>query len=255
MLRALVVILILANVGFLAWRQGWLDTWLEGFEPLASQREPQRLKQQVNRERLIVLPPPAPTGAGEAASEPAVPDEAPPADTPEQPVPGTSLPIGSPVSAALLEPGACYQAGPLTAGEHRRVSAVLSRQLPEDRWTTRTVPMPGLWMVYMGPYTDPDMMARKQAELQRFRNLSFEEVKSPPTLAAGLSLGRFNDAAKAEAALESLRQRGVRTARVVTLRPPADAMIVRVPQASADVQRWLPTIPLPRAKAFAVCSA
>ena len=143
----------------------------------------------------------------------------------------------------------------MTAEEHRRVSAVLSQQLANGAWTTQTVTAPGLWLVYMGPYPDPEMLERKQIELRRIRNLNFEEVRSPPNLAMGLSLGRFNQQAQAEASLETLRLRGVRTARVVTIRPAADLMVIRVPMASAEVQRRLPALPLPAGKGFAACTA
>ena len=54
MLRALVALLVLANLGFLALSRGW-------FEPMLSltvrgQHEPQRLAAQINPQALRVLP-------------------------------------------------------------------------------------------------------------------------------------------------------------------------------------------------------
>jgi hypothetical protein len=54
MLRLLVVLLVLANVGLLAWTQGWLGT------PGQAEREPQRLAQQVRPEAVHLLPAEAP---------------------------------------------------------------------------------------------------------------------------------------------------------------------------------------------------
>ena len=68
MLRALVLLLLLANAFWWAASHGWLPaSWL----PLpddAAQREPQRLAQQLRPESVVVLP------AGEAARAPAPPE-------------------------------------------------------------------------------------------------------------------------------------------------------------------------------------
>ncbi len=257
MLRALVAVLILANLGFLAWSQGWLDALALGDSGAASQREPERLKRQIHPERLILVPAPGAPAVDETNAPDGAASGAAPASSVQGPgaMPGTTPMEGvTTVSAAPDAGAACYQAGPLTAEEHRRVSAALAQQLDSNGWTTQTVTAPGLWLIYMGPYPEPEVLERKQAELRRFRNLNFEEVRSPPSLAGGLSLGRFNQEAQAQSTLENLRQRGVRSARVVTLRPAADLKVIRVPQASTEVQRQLTSLGLPAGKGFAACA-
>ena len=113
--------------------------------------------------------------------------------------------------------------------------------------------MPGEYLVYMGPYPDPDMYARKIIEIKRMRNVTLEEVQSPPALARGLSLGRFNRQDEAVAALEGWKSRGIRTARVVTARPRWSFKWVRVPQANARTQVALGAVKLPAGKAFSAC--
>ncbi|OGA98748.1 MAG: hypothetical protein A3E79_05760 [Burkholderiales bacterium RIFCSPHIGHO2_12_FULL_61_11] len=54
MLRALVLALLLANLGYFAWTQGLLAAY--GFAP-ASQSEPQRLSQQIRPEAMQLLTP------------------------------------------------------------------------------------------------------------------------------------------------------------------------------------------------------
>ena len=86
MLRLLVLLLLLANAGYYAWRQGLLQPW--GLAP-ASQSEPERLQQQLHPEALHLLPsgnpppaaPPVPVQA-EAPAEPATPH---PSSTPHGP--------------------------------------------------------------------------------------------------------------------------------------------------------------------------
>ena len=56
MLRALVVVLLLANAGFFAWSQGWLAPLLP---PRADLREPDRMAAQFKPELVTVLTPKA----------------------------------------------------------------------------------------------------------------------------------------------------------------------------------------------------
>jgi hypothetical protein len=61
MIKWLAVLFIVANLGFCAWTQGGLGESLP--PPGATQREPERLKQQVRPESLIVLSPKAASAA------------------------------------------------------------------------------------------------------------------------------------------------------------------------------------------------
>ena len=78
-MRVAVVILLVANLAFFVWTQGWVSPWLPA--PWQGQREPQRLLEQLHPERVAVRraagasQPPAGTTAAEltpaAASAPA----------------------------------------------------------------------------------------------------------------------------------------------------------------------------------------
>ena len=66
MLRFALLVLLVANAGYLAWSQGWMATL--GWTPEA-QTEPYRLKQQVRPDVLSVVPtPPAAATPPPAAS-------------------------------------------------------------------------------------------------------------------------------------------------------------------------------------------
>lgn len=66
MLRLLVVALLLANLGWLAWTRGWLPAgWLPPPGD-AAQREPQRLARQVRPDAIVLQP----VGADEPVSAP-----------------------------------------------------------------------------------------------------------------------------------------------------------------------------------------
>ena len=70
MLRFALLVLLLANAGYLAWSQGWMATL--GWAP-EEQAEPYRLKQQVRPEVLSIVQPgtAATTAAPTPASAPA----------------------------------------------------------------------------------------------------------------------------------------------------------------------------------------
>ncbi len=263
MLRALVALLLLANVGFFAWQEGWLDA-VVGISAQQG-REPQRLKAQVDPERLIVLgmpqmdaaasgPDGGATGHG-AASAASMADGAALAASAASSEPATADPTASPASGMAVAPAGddtCREAGPFTPDEFKLAETQL-KALPAGSWLAQTVTVQGLWLVYMGPYPDEDTYVRKQTELRRIKGIGFEEVRSPAKLAMGLSLGRYQSEPAALAALESLKLKGVRTAYVVNVRPTMDFTVVRVDKATPPLLKQISALPLPPGKGFAAC--
>jgi len=269
MLRSLVLILLIVNAAFFAWSQGWLNQ-LVGVQPDA-QHEPQRLGQQVHADKIIVLAPPgskapappaaasanAQAGASAPASAPlaAASTASSSASTPPASAPGSAASATN--LAAAAQPAGkdskCVEAGPFNATEYAAVEASLRPLLPAGSWGNHTVAIQGLWLAYMGPYADADMLARKQAELRRIKGLNFEEVRTPANLALGISLGRYNKLEDAEAGLTTLRNRGIRTARIVNIRPHMEVQVLRVPRASVGMQVALAGIKLPQGKGFSPC--
>jgi hypothetical protein len=193
MLRALIVALLLANLAFFAWTQGWLDS-VVGVRSIGD-REPERLLRQVRPELIRILPP-------DAASAPA------------------------PVALS------CFEAGPFTDADIGAAQAAAQAALPSGSWVSTKTEQPGTWLVYMGRYATREAQTKKEDELQR-RKAIYEEVNAPPALAPGLSLGRFDQRAAAGAALEQFTQQGIRTARVVELAPASNRYMLRVEKADA----------------------
>ena len=261
MLRYLVLILFAVNAAFLAWSQGWLKP-LVGVQPDA-QHEPARLQQQLHADRIAVL-----TGAQAASSGAAASQAAPAADATQDaasnaasnasPASGAtaapSAPAGPSPSASPVLAGICLQAGPFRSEDMAQVGSALKAQLPADAWSTQAVPISGIWLVYMGPYADEELHAKKLSELRRIKGLSFEELSAPPALAHGLALGRYNSLAEAQGGLAAVKLRGIRTARIVVLRPEAEMQLVRVAQASQRMQVALSATKLPQGKTFSACS-
>jgi hypothetical protein len=209
MLRALVLLLVLANGAFYAWTQGWLDE-VVGVRAIGD-REPERLARQVHPERVRILPPDA------AASR---------------------------SGAAGAEPGAlaCLEAGPLGAAEVAAAETALQAAAPDlasSRWARVETRPPGTWIVYMGRYANRDTLLEKEDELKR-RGVAYEELRGTPALEPGLALGRFDERAQADAALARLtRQQDIHTARVTQLAPSASTFMLRVTQADAALAAQL----------------
>lgn len=216
MLRALALLLLLANLGFHAWTQGWLSPWLP---PPGSDREPQRLAAQLHPERIAVLSDRA-ASAALAAAQSAAPHEEP----------------------ALL----CLEAGPFDEAGARAAEALLAEHgVPPDAVTRELVARNQTWGVVIGRFADRDAMRARAEELARLE-LRSEELSTPPALVPGLRLGNYSDRFGAEAALAALVAKGVDDARVVPLPLGATQQWLRAVQADAELQTRLKSLPAER---------
>jgi hypothetical protein len=220
MLRLLVLVLLLANVGVLAWGQGWLAG--VGLGPV-SQAEPQRVAQQLRPEAMRIV-----TGA----------DASPPAPS-------------LPQVAGALTADECLQAGLFTVEQAAALRARLQSSLPGGSWTLEPASEPGSWLVYMGKYNNPETFATKRSELRRL-GVVFEVL--PNGMGPALSLGQYSSAAEAQAGLARVAARGVISARVLQERPPAQGQRLTLPRVDAPVRAQLEAIkPLLEGKALEAC--
>ena len=220
MLRLLLLALIVANLGFYSWTQGWLDG-VVGIRATGD-REPERLARQLRPEAVVILPP-------ESAAS----------------------------SAATAATPACLEAGPFSPTELVAAITSLKQLLPaaaEGGWAEVKTETPGSWIVYMGKFADAEGLAKKEQELKRLK-LDFEIMRSPPAFERGLSLGRFDQRAAADKALERFTQQGVRTARVVELSAPGSASMLRAARADAELATQLAALKTASlGKGFAACT-
>lgn len=218
MLRAIVIALLVANLGFYAWSQGWLDS-VVGARSIGD-REPERLARQVHPELVQLLPP------DDAAS------------------------AARPAPSAL----ACLEAGPFSDIEVLAAQAAAQAGLPGATVADLKTDKPGTWIIYMGRYANREALTKKQEELKR-RKLQYDEVRDNPVLTPGLSLGRFDDRTAATAALEQFAQQGIHTARVVELTPASSSHLLRVEAADAALAAQATALKLAAlGKGFAPCA-
>ncbi len=193
MLRLLALILLLANGLYYAWGHELLRSY--GLGP-AEQSEPQRLAQQLAPERVRLLT---------AEEFTRVEDE----------------------QKADQAPKECLQAGPFDAEQAQALRQSLGPLLGADAWVMDELAISARWIVYMGKYASPELLAKKRAEVEAM-NLKPEALDNP-SLEPGFSLGGFEVRADAEALLARMAARGLHTARVVQERVPGQAWQLRLP--------------------------
>lgn len=121
MLRALVLLLLAANLGYWAWTQGHLAALQPPLPDPQAGREPERLGQQVNPDAIKLLPPDASAAA----------------------------------SAECLESPVLAEAAAQTVRE------LLSARLKANAWSSQTIVEPPTWVIYMGKYTAAQMETKK----------------------------------------------------------------------------------------------
>jgi len=204
MLRALLALVLLANILFFAWTQGWLaPAWPP---PRLAERDPGRIGAQVRPEAITVLPASAASAAAASSRSLAV---------------------------------ACIEAGPLSDAEIAALQTALEGAgLPAGSWLHEQVQPRASWVVFAGRY--PDTAARKAREAELERNaLRYEIASGPAELAGGFVLSRHASKDAAELALAALGDKHVADLRVVAVPPGPQQQWLRVPAADGQTQSRL----------------
>lgn len=203
-MRLLVLALMLANAGYWAWSTGALLPY--GVGP-AVQTEPERMQAQIRPQALRVLSAPE---AEQALAQ----------------------------AARAATPTQCLESARLSQAQAALLREQLSAQWPADAWRMTPWSESARWIIYIGPLSRPDALARKQQELHQ-RKVAFEAYSSAE-LGPGLSLGTYATQEQAQAQLSALTQRGVRTARVVQTAAASSGEQLRLPAVTAALQQWIP---------------
>lgn len=199
MRRLILLLLLLVNLVYFAWARAWFAPL--GFAP-ATDSEPRRLSNQIRPEAIRIL----------SAEETKRVETA----------------------LAVTKSSDCLQAGLFDAAQVNTLRQGLSTALAPESWSLVSSGEPGRWVVYMGPFGNNELLAKKRAELRNM-HVTFGTPPSP-ALEPGLSLGIFESRAEAERELTRLSGRGVRTARVVQDRPEVQGFLLRLPAVDDHVR-------------------
>lgn len=201
MLKFVFWALLALNGLVFAYAQGYLGK-LDGGE-----REPQRLKNQLATERMVLLSPAEARAAAEVS--------APAAES--APQPAEALPAAAPVPATI----ACTQAGAFAAADARRFETRIARLALGARATRTAVPFQEVTshLVYLPPNGGKEGADRRVAELKEKGVENFFVMQGDSPLKWAVSLGVFKTEAAAQTLVAALGKQGVRGVRVLPRGP------------------------------------
>jgi hypothetical protein len=184
-MRALLILLVLANLLFFGAKQGWFG------QVMPQTAEPQRLQAQLAPTAVKVL------SASEAAA--AVSAQA-------------IKPVASPPPAAAA-PNACLEWGPFSTADAQKAAGTLAGLNLGAKLTRTQREETASHMVLMGPFVERPETERKAAEVRR---LGVNDVAVIENVQGRfVSLGVFSSQQGAQARLTEVRGKGVNSARVV----------------------------------------
>lgn len=184
-MRALLILLILANLLFFGLKQGW-------FGPMLPQTaEPQRLQNQISPATVKVLTEAEMTTASKAYS---------------------AKSAAATVISAAPQANICLEWGGFSGPDVQKAATLLGTLDLAGKLTRKTREEKATHMVLMGPFVERPETERKAAEVRRLGVTDVAVIEN----AQGrfVSLGVFTSQQGAQARLAEVRGKGVNTARV-----------------------------------------
>lgn len=208
-LRIAIIVLLFANLLALALWKGWLGG-------AGSHGEPERLSNQLNPERLhLVSTSPAPAAQPVAARTAPVEEEvaATPADG----------------AADAQAPQACVVFAGLNAEQAGELAARISKAGTGFALTERRSEVPSSWWVHIPSQGSKEGADKKVAELRRLGVDDLFVMQDAGPSQYAISLGLYKNEAAAKRHLDSLKDKGVRSAQIATRGAGAVRIEVRGP--------------------------
>lgn len=182
-MRALFLLLVAANLAFFAW-------WF-AFAPADPGRDPKPLAQQIDPQKLRILP-----LEGDAARQPEPPKP------PAKPI------------AADAPPAACLEWGSFAVADVARAELALGPLSMNERISQRRAEEAAAWWVFIPPQGNRAGAQKKAAELKALGIDDYFVVQDEGPTRWAVSLGVFRSEDAAKARLEALKAKGVRSAQV-----------------------------------------
>lgn len=208
-MKALVFVLVLANLLFLAYAEGYFGR--------PGNPDAARVEQQLNRERIrVVARGEAPKDKDGAAGDTSSPKE----PVPEKEVASAEKEaVAVPKEASAQQPPAgpetCIAWGDLSGGEANRVATLLGEKFTDFRVDRRADPVEGSgWWVFIPPLPSKADAEKKVGELKRLGVDDYFIIQDAGPNRFAISLGVFTGESGANDRLAELRVKGVKSAKV-----------------------------------------
>ena len=226
-LRVIVIALVFANLLALTVWKGWIGG---GAYP----GEPERLSNQLSPERMRLVAEVRPAVPAPVAVAPAAPVLVTPAasDTPPQGETSPQPAAPAPVPETSAPPG-CVAFGGVSAAQLDEIKARSAGAGPGFKLTESRSGAVSSWWVHVPTLGSKEAAERKAAEIRKLGVDDLFIVQDPGPAQFAISLGLYKNEAQANRLLESLREKGVRSAQVagrgasvlrVELRGPSDSL-------------------------------
>lgn len=193
-MRALIFLLVLGNLLFLAWAQGYLGT--------SASPDAQRMERQLQPERLSIV------GRGEA------PARAPAAENETEKGAEKGADGESEQNAEKPQATACLRWNGLATADVTRVEQLLAGKFPLFKLMRGPQAAHASYWVFIPPLANKQEADKKAGELKRLSVPEYFIVQDASPQRLAISLGIFSTEAAALERLEALRAKGVRSARV-----------------------------------------
>jgi hypothetical protein len=226
-LRVIVIALVFANLLALTVWKGWIGG---GAYP----GEPERLSNQLSPERMRLVTELRPAAPAPVAVAPAAPVLVTPAasDTPPQGETSPQPAAPAPVPETSAPPG-CVAFGGVSAAQLDEIKARSAGAGPGFKLTESRSGAVSSWWVHVPSLGSKEAAERKAAEIRKLGVDDLFIVQDPGPAQFAISLGLYKNEVQANRLLESLREKGVRSAQVagrgasvlrVELRGPSDSL-------------------------------
>lgn len=214
-MRALVFLLIFANLLFFVWTQGYFGS--------SASPDALRVEQQLLADQISIVargePPPA---VKAASAEPAVDSR-------------------------------CLEWADLTVADAERLESLLAEKFPAFKPARRAVPGSASYWVFIPPSANKQVADKKAAELKKLGVPEFFVVPDAGPNQLAISLGIFSSEEAAKQRLEELRAIGIKSAKVAerSVKPALAAVAANGPAAQGDALREAVVALLPESKPVA----
>lgn len=210
MLKFLFWSLLAVNAGLYAYGQGYLGHFS------GSEREPARLQNQLNGDKLTVISASKAEAAVAALKAPAPEPEAEAGKTAEKIAEKTAEKTPDKAAEKKEEKIACVEIGNFVLAEARRFEEKLAPLALGDHQARINLPGTEIssYIVFIPPQGNKEGAEKKAAELRALGVTNYFIMSDSQTMRWAISLGVFKSEAGAQTLLAELQKQGVHSARV-----------------------------------------